>query len=457
MRINTNIIALRANYSLSVANKASSQSIERLSSGYKINSAKDNPVGAALSATMKSQLRNLDKATQSAADGVSVLETAESVMAEMQSMVQRMRELCVQGASDSYTDGDRESIMSEINQLRTEVDRIAESTDFNTKKLLNGELGRTCYTNISGVDVSYVSTEVSAGEYEIHVTEAATQGSYTSGVVQGGVSGNVSVNGVNVEISASDSVTQIYEKIRMAADKTAVTVTNNNGAFEYVSNRYGSKYGVEIKCDSEALSASLGLDQKSVSDYGSDIEVELISSTSSKFSGNATADCEGNKIIVTDNDGFKLRVDVAEGIGAGRRIIAYVTDIGAMTVQIGANEGQEVNIDIPRVSCDMMQLDELFAYTSSGAENGISICDEAIEYISEVRARMGAYQNRMEHTQAYLESTTENMTSALSRITDVDMAEEMTNYTTQNVMAQAATSMLAQANQLADKILQLLQ
>jgi flagellin len=128
-----------------------------------------------------------------------------------------------------------------------------------------------------------------------------------------------------------------------------------------------------------------------------------------------------------------------------------------MTVQIGANEGQDVDIDIPRVNCSMMQLDDLMAYTSSGADAGITTCDKAIEYISEVRSRIGAYQNRMEHTQSSLDATTENMTSALSRITDVDMAEEMTNYTTQNVITQAATAMLAQANEMPEKVLQLLQ
>ena len=169
MRINTNIIALTACNSLSTASKRTSQSIEKLSSGYKINSVRDNPVGSALSAKMKSQLKNLEKATQSTADGISVIETAESVLAEAQSMVQRMRELCVQGANDTYTDDDRASIMSEISQLRTEIDRVSESTDFNTKKLLNGDLGRKSYTNISGVDVSYISTDVAAGEYEIQM------------------------------------------------------------------------------------------------------------------------------------------------------------------------------------------------------------------------------------------------------------------------------------------------
>lgn len=456
MRINTNIIALTACHNLSIADKDASSSIEKLSSGYKINSSKDNPVGAALSAKMKSQIRNLNKASQSTADGISVIETAESVLAETQSMVQRMRELCVQAANDTYTDQDRVSIMAEIDQLRTEIDRVSEDTDFNTKKLLNGDLGRKSYTNIAGVDVSYVSTDVNAGEYEVHILNQATQAQYTSGTVTGGVKGSVSINGVNVEISEFDSADEIYEKIRDAADKSGITVTDNNGAYEYVSTRYGSKYGIEIKCDDADMRASLGLSSSQTSAYGTDIEVSMVSSSTSKFSPNSTASCDGNKVVITDNNGFMIRIDVGENI-EGDRIIAHVTNIGSMTVQIGANEGQDIDIDIPRVNCEMMELDDILAYTSAGAEAAITICDEAIEYISEVRSRIGAYQNRMEHTQASQDSTTENLTSALSRMIDVDMAEEMTNYTTQNVITQAATSMLAQANQLGDKVLQLLQ
>ncbi len=175
MRITTNMIAFNAAHNLSIADKRTGSSLERLSSGYKVNSSKDNPVGAALSAKMRSQLRNLSKAVQSTADGVSVIETAESVLAETQSMVQRIRELCVQAASDTNTDNDRTSIMAEINQLRTEIDRVSNDTDFNTKKLLNGDLGRVAYTNKPDVDISYVSTDVAAGVYWLQVDNLATQ------------------------------------------------------------------------------------------------------------------------------------------------------------------------------------------------------------------------------------------------------------------------------------------
>ncbi|MDY5577842.1 MAG: flagellin [Lachnospiraceae bacterium] len=456
MRINTNITALTACRNLTVSERKSSQSIERLSSGYKINSSKDNPVGAALSTKMKSQLKNLDKAAQSTQDGISVIETAESVLSETQSMVQRIRELCVQAANDTYTDKDRESIMAEIDQLKTEIDRVSEDTDFNTKKLLNGDLGRKSFTNIAGVDATYISTEVDAGEYELHIMNQATQASYTSGNVSSGVSGSVKINGVSVDIEETDSIDEIYTKMRDAADKTGVEVSREGDTFTYTSKRYGSKYGVVIECSNTDIQSSLGLGTGKIQEYGTDIEVELVSGTNSKFSPNATAACDGNKIVITDNDGFKLRIDV-EGETDGDRIILHVTDIGAMTVQVGANAGQDMDIDIPRVDCRMMELDDILAYTSGGAGEALGICDAAIEYISEIRSRIGAYQNRMEHTQSSLDATTENMTSALSRITDVDMAEEMTTYTTQSVISQAATSMLAQANEMPDKVLQLLQ
>lgn len=456
MRINTNITALTACRNLTVADRNSSSSITRLSSGYKINSSKDNPVGAALSAKMKSQLKNLEKATQSTSDGISVIETAESVLAEAQSMVHRIRELCVQAANDTYTEADRATIMEEIDQLRTEIDRLSEDTDFNTRKLLNGDLGRKSYTNIAGVDVSYISTSVDAGEYEVHILNEATQGEYTSGTVTGGVSGTFTVNGVEISIAATDTVDEIYEKVRGGADMGGVEVTMENGAFTYTSSRYGLKYGVEIECEDEELRASLGLGSETISEYGTDVEVRLVTSSSSDFTANATAACEGNKVTITDNYGFEMRLDIDPDI-QGDRIIAHVTDIGSMTLQIGANEGQDIEIDIPKVDCNMMQLDEIIAYTSKGASEALDICDDAIEYISTIRSRLGAYQNRLEHTDANLETTTENMTSALSRIIDTDMAEEMTNYTTQNVITQAATSMLAQANELPDKILQLLQ
>lgn len=458
MRINTNMIALNACHNLSIADKRTGASLEKLSSGYKVNSSKDNPVGAALSAKMRSQLRNLNKAAQSTADGVSVIETAESVLAETQSMVQRIRELCVQAASDSNTDDDRASIMKEIDQLRTEIDRVSNDTDFNTKKLLNGDLGRVAYTSDSEVDVSYVSTDVGAGTYMMQITNLATQAQY-SGTVTGGVSGSFSINGVSVQVYESDSVNDIYKKVKEAADKSGIVVTNNGGTFDYVSSRYGSEYDIDIVCNDADLRASLGLNSSHVNVTGNDIDMRLITTGNSKFTANAVTECDGNTITVTDNDGFKMRIDVGENkdLTIGGAVAVYVTDFGAMTVQVGANEGQEVNIDIPRVDCNMMGLDKILAYTSRGADSAITICDEAISYISEVRSRIGAYQNRMEHTQTSLDSTIEAMTSSLSRIVDVDMAEEMITFTTQNVISQAATAMLAQANQLGDKVLQLLQ
>ena len=154
-----------------------------------------------------------------------------------------------------------------------------------------------------------------------------------------------------------------------------------------------------------------------------------------------------------------MRVSVDEGtIGAtGSRVIVTALDIGTMVIQMGANEGQVMDINIPEVSCTAMGIDKLNLHTEAGCDRAIKMCDDALSYISTVRSKLGAYNNRMEHAIRSLEVTNENMTAALSRIEDADMAQEMTTYTSQNVITQAANSMLAQANQMPEKVLQLLQ
>ena len=143
--------------------------------------------------------------------------------------------------------------------------------------------------------------------------------------------------------------------------------------------------------------------------------------------------------------------------GTHRRVQCYVLDTGTMTIQLGANEAQEMEIELPEITCKTLGIDKINAYTSKGSSNAITMCDKALSMINQARSRIGAYENRLESSISSLDVTEENLTSALSRIKDVDMAEEMTNYTTQSVLSQAATSMLSQANQQPEKVLQLLQ
>ncbi|MDE7063121.1 MAG: flagellin, partial [Lachnospiraceae bacterium] len=188
----------------------------------------------------------------------------------------------------------------------------------------------------------------------------------------------------------------------------------------------------------------------------SNAEVD-IHGAGSGFPDTATAELRGNRVIITDRDGFSISFLTDSGLADGSTVDLEVTDMGMMQLQIGPNENQTMRVDIPKMSAEMLYLDDLDVTTVTGADRGIRALDEALAQVSGIRASLGAYENRLDYTIGSLDATGENMTQAMSRIKDADMAVEMTEYTQQNVLAQAATSVLAQANDLPQQVLQLLQ
>ena len=463
MRINTNMSALRSCYQLNRANDRLSASLERLSSGYKINSAEDSPVGAAMSQKMKTQLRGLDRAIQNASDGISVVETAEGALNEVTEMIQRMRQLSVQGANGTMSAQDRQSLMDEISQLQNEIDRISNDTEYNTRGLINGELSRRTYTDMPGVRSTYISDAVPAGAYKVIVKREATYSTLTSNPVDVPVTGievdgTINVNGESVAIEKGDTIDEVLDKIKGVADLSDISVNYDGTNITFKSDILGSNYPIEINCTKE-LAEKLGLEMK-LSAQGTDANIELDTAANNifKFPDSTTLEVDGNNITFSASGGFEMRVAIDEGtIAAQSVVMVRALDIGTMVIQMGANEGQVMDINIPEVSCAAMGLDKLNLHTEAGCDRAIGMCDDALKYISTVRSKLGAYANRMEHAVNSLNVTTENMTAALSRIEDVDMAKEMTNFTSQNVITQAANSMLAQANQMPEKVLQLLQ
>lgn len=463
MRINTNMSALRSCYQLNRANDRLSASLERLSSGYKINSAEDSPVGAAMSQKMKTQLRGLDRAIQNASDGISVVETAEGALNEVTDMIQRMRQLSVQGANGTMSALDRQSLMDEISQLQNEINRISNDTEYNTRGLINGELSRRTYTDMPGVRSTYISDAVPAGTYKVIVNSEATYSELTSNPVDVPVTGievdgTINVNGESVAIEKGDTIDEVLDKIKGVADLSDISVNYDGTNITFKSDILGSNYPIEINCTKE-LAEKLGLEMK-LSAQGTDANIELDTAANNifKFPDSTTLEVDGNNITFSASGGFEMRVAIDEGtIAAPSVVMVRALDIGTMVIQMGANEGQVMDINIPEVSCAAMGLDKLNLHTEAGCDRAIGMCDDALKYISTVRSKLGAYANRMEHAVNSLNVTTENMTAALSRIEDVDMAKEMTNFTSQNVITQAANSMLAQANQMPEKVLQLLQ
>lgn len=461
MRITTNISALTAVNQLRKNDNSVAKSLERLSSGYKINSSGDDPVGSAISKKMKTQIRSLGRASQNASDGISVVETAESTLNEISAMVQRIRELSVQGATDTYTDVDRESIMNEISQLQTEIDRIANDTEFNSKSLLNGNLSRITYSNRNEVEVTYMSEFVKSGVYNLDVTPA-TKSEYTSGAMSPtmSVDGTIDINGTTVEVKAGDTINDVFEKLVDAGNKLDITVEKQaNNGFKMTSNYTGLSYPINISASNTTLANELGITNGNyVQGQNAEVLPDEFNVGGSGFPSSTIVVTDGNDVTIKASEGFEMRVKLDDSMtGAGLRVQCYVLETGTMTIQLGANEAQEMEIDLPEVTCKTLGIDKVNARTSSGCQRAIVMCDNASFFINTARSRIGAYENRLESTISSLDVTEENLTAALSRIEDVDMAEEMTTYTTESVLTQAATSMLAQANQVPEKILQLLQ
>ena len=538
MKINNNISAVITNKHLLRNENNMAASMERLSSGYKINYAKDDPSGMAISNRMRAQIRGLDRASQNSSDGTSVLQTADGALNEVQSMLQRMRELSIQAANGTNSDSDREAIQDEIGQLRDEIDRVSETTEFNTKKLLNGDLDTKVYAE--GATREEASEEVEAGFYNFYVSEPSTRAVYSKFTIPDSVDKecSISINDSVAILKPEMTKSEIQEAVRDAAEKGKAelnTDADGNIIDGIWSTDYGKNGVLDFKVSDAETATAFGLDQdpavlekEDVTEeneqnlnisykalYGNQAEILMDVSDTSAFKDHKTATytVDGNKVTFTDRGGFKLSLllDAATDVtmdnayeyiksdpltklttttdvttklpadvttssinaSAGQKyydekgtnvqklgvgyVSCEVTDKGPMDLQIGANANQQMSVKIPDCGSDMLYLDRVDVTTKTGATDAIDQLDYAMDRINEIRSAIGAYSNRLESATNSLDDTEENMTAAMSRIKDTDMAEEMTEYTKDNVIAQAATSALSQANDMPQMALQLLQ
>lgn len=227
----------------------------------------------------------------------------------------------------------------------------------------------------------------------------------------------------------------------------------NATSLYFESKLYGAQYNIQVTTDNPALAAKLGVDGGTVV-QGQDAKVTI--DTDSGFSKTATTFIEGGRVTVSDRDGFCMIFDVSDAT-AGSNADVTVLDAGFVAIQIGSNEGQTIDISIPPVTCKSLNIEYCNVCTQEGAADSISKFNAAIEEVSAVRAKLGAYENRLDSATTSLDTTSQNLTEACSRIEDVDMSEEMTEFTQLSVLSQAGTSMLAQANNRPQTILQLLQ
>lgn len=471
MRINHNSMALNASDHFGKVNRNIAKSMERLSSGYKITSPADDAAGLAISVKLSAQIRGLDRASLNANDGTSVIQSAEGGLSEVHSILQRMRELSVQAANDVNSEEDRDAIQEEINNLIDEIDQIADTTAFNDQKLLNGDMNRRTMSSNFDMEATYISEEVNVGVYELEVTTAATQATYATGFSYSGATvteeqaGTIIVNNFHVEITEGMTMEEVYGELQTHLSKIDIDViaTNDGGVTQeefntgapviFKTRGYGSDQRVEIDIENDELAALLGVADGDLA-RGTDCEASLTVSDEG-FSNTASLTTDGNDIYIVDRGGFEMNVRV-EPEATGTTEIEVLT-AGPMVIQTGFNSGEQLELDIPPVTSYMLGVDDIIMYTHEYASEAVTAIDLAIEKVSNIRAKLGAYENRLEDIYDTLEVQEESITAAYSRIMDTNMAEEMTNYTQQDVLSQAAISMMQKSNERPESILQLLQ
>ena len=392
MIINHNITALNTHNKLSSASAAQGKSMEKLASGLRINKAGDDAAGLAISEKMRAQVRGLDQASRNAQDGISLIQTAEGALNETHDILQRMRELSVQSTNDTNTVDDRKELQKEVGQLKEEIDRIANNTEFNTKKLLNGDLSSKSYKDESAVIAS------KTGDFAVSVTTASV------------ADGDATTAGV---VTADDTFTVKVTGYDASTDTYSYTVTPASTGVEGAAT--------DFTANGSATDAIAGLG-------GVDVAVD------------------STKIKVGDS--FTLVTRQEENSTGGTS--------GALKFQIGSNSNQTIDVGLESMKTADLHINKVDVSTQNGASAAVSTLDDAIKTVSAERSKLGANQNRLEHTINNLKTSSENLTAAESRVRDVDMAKEMMNQTKNSILAQAAQAMLAQANQQPQGVLQLL-
>jgi len=541
-----NIPALFTYNSLSTTNDQLQKSINKLSTGLRINSAADDAAGLAISEKMRGQIRGLDMAVRNAQDGISMIQTAEGALNETQSILQRMRELSVQAANDTLTANDRQAIQLEIDQLKEEIDRIANTTQFNKKKLLDGSASILWSTDTPDTKVfvrgglrqvdAYGQKTALEGNYKVTIeAEGIGQGQvlktdifklkHGSAAEIGQVASSDSklydidkfwdANGKfmledpqtltlvmgdgqqrSVTIYADDTLVSLAEKLGGAiqdmqsayVSTAAVTAGNlvqyvapgsaaasGNLAVEgtiVISSAVAGKAGEITFIGDEDLLKALSLSQIQESK-----ENRFTVTVTDAHSGDSVANASvtGNLLvgIVHENVDveFNSMADVtvswstADGKWSFEQISSGTTDAfttyihladNTTVFQIGANEGEDMGVDLGDMSVRSLGIHRVLVTDRESAARSISIIDGAIDKVSSQRAKLGAYQNRLEHTINNLTTASQNLTAAESRIRDLDMAQEMMNFTKLQILMQAGNAMLAQANTLPQAVLQLL-
>ena len=502
MVVQHNMSAMNANRMLSGVSSAQSKSTEKLSSGYRINRAADDAAGLSISEKMRGQIRGLNQASTNAQDGISLIQTAEGALNESHSILQRMRELSVQAANGTETDDDREAVQNEIEQLQSELTRISDTTEFNTMKLLDGsQSGSKVQVSVSKSAAGNLTEEPATKSTftTAAVTAVAAAKESTYSVTTLDKNGNATTTSVTVtgqNDKAKDAASIVTElKKTSLADTFDITSDTTTGAITFTAKEAGVTPSIAL-VSQDGTSAAPAKSTPGTEAYNKISEnIQVYDGAKDKNIEDSIFTVNGEKFAYVDDpaslgDDYK-DVNYVKVAAAGKVEEADVAtmaalikaktgidaepDNGAKTtinlkagtantgkgieLQIGANEGQTMSFTLDDMSADALGVGgkSVDLSTQDSAKTATTAIDAAIKKVSASRGKMGAVQNRLEHTINNLDTASENLQTAESRIRDTDMAEEMVNYSKNNILAQAGQSMLAQANQSNQGVLTLLQ
>lgn len=466
LSIANNVSSLTAQHNLGRASMGVAKSVERLSSGLKVNRGADGPAALVISEKQRAQIAGLRQAIDNSEKAVSVVQTAEGALNEINSLLVKVRSLAIDSANSGVNDDDALAAnQAEIANALDTINRIANNTQFGTKKLLNGSAGINGISTDADVTFLKGTADTAAGSYAIAVTTAGERATATAGTAQTGALAAdeiLTINNVTISLSAGLTQSQVVDRINEFSSQTGVTADTVGGATRLYTQAFGSASTLSVVSNQAAAVDSSGFGTTLVNDLGVDVAGTI---------GGDAFNGVGNVLTATSGAAKGLTIQLAADTdpavtvnGAqGNMTIAN----NSLVFQIGANQNQTASVTINRVNANGLglgvagnqfaNLSEIDVTSASKAQDSLGVIDSAIDDVTNLRGTLGAFQqNTLESTANNLRATLENTVNAESVIRDTDFAEEIANFTKGQVLVQTGTAMLSNANQIPQLVLSLL-
>lgn len=462
-----NIGALNAQHNLTRSTDKLNTSIERLSSGLKVNRGADGPAALVISERQRAQISGLRAAIDNTEKAVSVVQTAEGALNEINNLLVKVRSLAIDSANAGVNDEDAMAAnQAELSNALDTINRIANNTQFGNKKLLDGTSGISGTTSDADVTFLKASADTSAGSYAVNVTTAGERANLTAGTSQTqslAANETLTINGVSITLNAGLSRAQVQARINEFSGQTGVIAEDISGSTRLRTEEYGSSATIQVVSSVAGAANSSGFGTTQLNDTGVDVAGTIggnaASGTGNVLTGSAGA-TQGTKLQFADSAS-----DAAETV-TGAQGQVTITD-NSLVFQIGANQNQTVTVGIDSALATSLgigvannqftSLNEINVTSASKAQDAMQVIDQAIDEVTNLRGTLGAFQaNTLESTANNLRTTLENTVSAETVIRDTDFAEEISNFTNSQVLVQAGTSVLSNANQTSQLVLSLL-